>query len=98
MSVLAFILEPVNDYEKKFESLENISEREDFCSFVEALRHDLLNNRDQWENIALSDFLEAMQAWVEDMDGYYTSKGTEIPVQPSWRIFSEILMAARIYE
>ena len=43
-------------------------------------------------------FLEAMAAWVEDMEGYYQNRGEELPDQPRWRTLGEILLAARVYE
>ena len=44
-----------------------------------------------WENPDLGRFLEAMQAWTEDM-------GDRVAPQPSWRTFEDMLMAAKIYE
>jgi hypothetical protein len=43
-------------------------------------------------------YLEAMQSWVEDMDGYYLNKGLQLPEKVDWKIFATILVAAKIYE
>ncbi|MGH7970069.1 MAG: DUF7660 family protein, partial [Limisphaerales bacterium] len=43
-------------------------------------------------------FLEALGAWVQDMDGYYRNQGKPVPEQLDWKTFSDILMAAKMYE
>ena len=42
-----------------------------------------------WENPRLGPFLDALVAWGED---------SQIPSEPSWRSFAEMLLAAKIYE
>jgi hypothetical protein len=76
----------------------NVQCRASFVEFVGKLHEDLELNPCDWENVSLSDFLEALGRWTEDMDGYYVKTGREIPKNVSWRIFADILMAARIYE
>jgi len=71
---------------------------EEFATFVRSLRQNLLEHSADWENANLPEFLEAMAAWVEDMQGYFTNKGTRMPAQPNWSIFAQILAAARQYE
>lgn len=73
--------------------VERVDSKESFLQFVAALRSDWeAHGRDpEWENPNLGPFLEAMQAWVEDM-------GDKVPSAPSWRTFSEMLYAAKIYE
>jgi hypothetical protein len=46
----------------------------------------------------LAGYLEALGAWVEDMNGYYQAKGGAIPLQPSWKMLGQILLAAKVYE
>jgi hypothetical protein len=75
-----------------------IRSREDFVAFVHALSRDLHTNREAWENDSLERFLEALGAWVEDMDGYYINQGKPAPLQPDWKILGDILMAAAVYE
>src|SRR5947207_12340293 len=71
---------------------------EDFVSFVRALLADLKKNPDAWENRNLDSFLDALAAWVEDMDGYYLNAGGPVPEQPTWKTLADMLLAARIYE
>jgi hypothetical protein len=54
-----------------FEMLDKINSREDLIKFINHLRMDLQTNRAEWENITLDDYLEPMEAGVNDMDGYY---------------------------
>lgn len=77
---------------------DSIRSREDFVAFVKALSKDLHNNPASWENASLERFLEALGAWVEDMDGYYINQGKPVPQQPDWKVAADMLMAAKMYE
>jgi hypothetical protein len=66
------------------------------CAIVRLVK-DLKENPEHWENDTLERFLDAIAAWVEDMDGYYQNLNKPIPVV-EWDIFGQILLAARIYE
>ena len=74
------------------------SSREEFIAQVQSLRDDLQQHPNAWPNDDLPSFLEALQAWVEDMDGYFANQGQPIPEQPSWQLLANILRAATIYE
>ncbi|MBE1424726.1 hypothetical protein H4684_001360 [Desulfomicrobium macestii] len=77
---------------------ENIVTREDLVLFIQTLVNESYSASKNWQNADLPSFLEAMAAWIEDMDGYYQSRGEPKPIQPSWKILGEILKAATIYE
>jgi hypothetical protein len=78
------------------ETIESIRTRQDLSSFIVSLsRRDMT----AWENQDLPSFLEAMGAWVNDMDGYFRNvQGRSAPDQPSWQLFAQILLAASVYE
>jgi hypothetical protein len=78
--------------------VETIRSREDFVSFVKSLRASLSTDSNGWENRNLGSYLEAVAAWVEDMDGYYENRGQPVPQQPDWKVLGEILLAATLYE
>ncbi|MGJ4934356.1 DUF7660 family protein [Bradyrhizobium sp. HKCCYLRH3083] len=80
------------------QQVETINSREDLVRFIEALRNDLAENREDWENPTLDSFLEAMAAWVHSMNGYYKNLQLPVPDSPSWKTVAEILIAAKIYE
>jgi hypothetical protein len=89
-----------------YEIAERVNSKETFLEFVAALRADWEASRAEesarpsspygpyareWENPDLSRFLEAMHAWTEDM-------GDRVAQQPTWRTFTDMLMAAKSYE
>ena len=76
----------------------NIKTKNDLIKFVKGLANEAASNSNNWENEKLPFFLEAMAAWIEDMDGYYKNQGEPIPIQPSWKTIGEILQAATMYE
>jgi hypothetical protein len=77
---------------------ENVRNRQDLAILISDLVDDLRSNKQEWENDNLLDFLEAMSRWVQDMDGYFMNRGEPIPTDKPWKLFADILMAARIYE
>ncbi|GAB2876299.1 hypothetical protein ACCI51_13695 [Microbulbifer echini] len=80
------------------ESLQKIGSKSDFSEFVMDILDDYKENASNWENTDLESFLEAMAAWSKDMDGYYINLGRDVPQDVPWKIFAEIIYAARIYE
>lgn len=78
--------------------IENVHGREDLVVFLRSTLQDLKVNPSSWNNSDLTSFLEAMIAWIEDMDGYYLNKNLTPPTQPTWNTLAEIIAAARIYE
>jgi hypothetical protein len=58
----------------------------------------LKNNPGEWENKTLPDYLESMASWTEDMDGYYQNMGLPMPENINWKVFANILVAAKMYE
>lgn len=81
-----------------FEEIENVKGREELIQFIHSLRKDLQTNKEEWENTTLEDFLEAMAAWVNDMEGYYLHSNEPMPTQPSWKTIADILYASSKYE
>jgi hypothetical protein len=80
------------------ETLASVRSRSDLARFVEQLADDLEHNPDGWENGSLPRYLEALAAWLHDMEGTYRNRGEALPEQPSWQTLGEILLAASIYE
>jgi hypothetical protein len=76
----------------------DIRSREDFVQFARALVANLRESPDEWTNADLAAYLEALGAWVDDLDGYYQNRGEPVPDQPTWRTLGEILGAAKVYE
>ncbi len=78
--------------------IKDIDSKERLADFVAALAKDFRENAIEWENVSLDRFLSAMEAWIRDMDGYYRNTDQPVPEAPTWRTFSDILLAARVYE
>ncbi|QIO08936.1 DUF7660 family protein [Acinetobacter lanii] len=84
------------------EIVSNIKCKQDFLNFIQLLIEDLHKN--QWGNNTLSSYLEGMEGWVDDMDGYFKNiqdyetlrriKNNEV----DWKIFASILIASSMYE
>mgnify|MGYP005851123009 CR=1 FL=1 len=78
---------------------ENIKSKEEFEVFLNDLKRDFESNKEDWENNTLSEFLEALAAYGKDIDGYY--QNMNIPFNrenPTWKVFAEILLGAKVYE
>ena len=96
------------------ELIKRVDSKETFLEFVVALRVDWEASRAEesahpsspygpdargWENADLGRFLEAMHRWLESADNYYRNTRQSVDSsQPSWRLFADVLMAAKGYE
>ncbi len=83
------------DLKKKADAVDS---RDDFVEFISALRHDLTARPEDWQNPTLDGFLEALAAWVQDMDGYYQNNRLPVPCAPNWKNVAEMMLAAKHYE
>jgi hypothetical protein len=80
------------------QELQSVDSRDDLAAWIDYLRQDYVSNADTWENRDLPTYLEAMAAWLRDMDGYYSRTGLDPQAPPTWRQIGEILLAAKMYE
>lgn len=81
--------------------LENfiVTNRKSFATFIKLLYKDLLENPEDWENRNLEDFLEALSAYSEDIQGYYNNTKINVDAnKPDWKTFADIFLGAKIYE
>ena len=76
-----------------------VTDRQSFIKFLDLLQKDFLDNHENWENKTLPDFLEALSAYTQDIQGYYdNTKQNKNADQPEWSTFAELLKGAKIYE
>ena len=76
-----------------------VTDRQTFIKFLDLLRQDYSTNPDSWENKTLPDFLEALSAYAEDIQGYYDNMKQDVNAdQPNWQTFADIFKGATIYE
>ncbi len=83
------------DFNKK---INEIKSKEDFVNFVELLVSNLKSNPEEWTNKSLPEYLESISSWTEDMEGYYQNNDMPIPENVNWKVFANILIAAKMYE
>jgi hypothetical protein len=70
--------------------------RQEFIEFLKNLKTDSDQNK---QPKTLSDFLESMIAYTEDIQGFYDNLDMNINADvASWENFSHILKGASIYE
>lgn len=75
-----------------------VSSKDGLVKLILAIAKDLKDNPDGWENKDLGSYLEAIASWIEDMDGYYENTNQPLPKDTNWKVFADILMAAKVYE
>ncbi len=76
----------IYDFAKKIES------KTDFEEFLKMLTHDLKVSKGDWPNNTLNSFIEGLYGYN------YNSKNDTNKLEPSWKVFAEMLLAARVYE
>jgi len=75
---------------------EDVKTREDFIAYLAASQTE---DTVSWENNTLDRFLEALEAYTNDIGGYYKNNKIAVdPDKPSWRVFADIIEGAKIYE
>jgi len=80
------------------EDTANVRSKEDLAVFLALVLRDYAQHGDQWENRDLPSFIEALQRWLEDSDGYYANQNEEVGSVSPWRHIADAVAAARIYE
>lgn len=75
---------------------ESVSSRKEFVQFLNNLQTDYQQHSRAWENQNLSDFLEALSRYAEDIEGYYfnlsQNGGERVNADSaSWRVFADML-------
>ena len=75
-----------------YDFYENIESKTDFENFLKLLVEDFNSNNKDWENDTLTLFLEALYGYNFD------SKNDTKETKPSWKVFAEMLLAAKVYE
>jgi hypothetical protein len=70
-----------------------------FIEFLKEFRKDLSDDKSNWENRTLEEFLEAMERYTEDVQGFYDNMKMDVDAdKPTWENFKTLLKGASIYE
>ena len=78
------------------EKINRISSKEDFIKYIRSLVADYTNNKDEWENITIPDYLEQIASCIED---YSVTPQNDIEWEKiDYRILAQLLYMGKIYE
>lgn len=77
--------------DKHIKMLGSINSKEDFLEFMDHFIPTVHSS-------PVSDYLTALTAWAEDMEGYYKNAGKQVPAEINWDIIAAMLYAGSIYE
>jgi hypothetical protein len=80
------------------EIIKNIKTKEHFIDFINILINDTNEIPSEWEDTSVTSYLESMQSWVEDLEGYYDNTKQEIPQDINWNFIATLLYVGKIYE
>ena len=84
--------------DKLIDFAKKISSKEEFDFFLQCIVKDYIENRNEWENADLLDYLVGLSIYVSDMEGYYKNTEEKVDVNViTWRIAAEMLIAASVY-
>jgi hypothetical protein len=76
-----------------------VNSRADFVEFAKALLENFDEHPEEWDNASPKEFLQGLVGFVDNIEGYYQNIGMKLDLEnPSWRVFADILLAARVYE
>ncbi|HFK1486735.1 MULTISPECIES: DUF7660 family protein [Bacillus cereus group] len=81
-----------------YELATGVDSKEKLVEFLFYLQKDFKENKDEWENITLEDYLESLEAWLSDCDGAFQNKDEEMPKNISWNFIATVLLAGSYYE
>lgn len=74
---------------------ERVGSREDLMRVISQMRADFARDgAREWENRHLADYLEALEGFLCDLPGAYSSRGEPEPAQPDWALLARILITA----
>ena len=77
---------------------DDVRSRDDLVASIRTLRKRIAAEPHRFENTTLDDYLEALAAWIADMDGWSRNHGEVMPDDATWRHVARMLTAAAHYE
>lgn len=80
------------------EIIKSVNSKEDFLHFLNDLIQDKISKPTEWENKSIEDYLSSLEAWISDMEGYYSNLKIEMPTKIDWNFIATILYVGKIYE
>lgn len=81
-----------------YEELSKVKSKTNFTEFINLLINDYKNNKQEWENQTIEEYLDGIKSWIEDMEFYYKNTNQEMPDNINWQFLANILYCGKIYE
>lgn len=75
-----------------------VHSRDDLTGYLNDLSRAISGNQHKIENVRTDDFIEALAAWIADMDGYFANQGVESPREGTWQLMAMAITAGLVYE
>lgn len=79
-------------FDLNVKNIERIQDQETFELFLKAMEVDFKNNQEQWSNITIDAYFEAIAAWLSCQD----EKAIENPA--NWSFIAKVMYIGKIYE
>jgi len=77
------------------ERIDSVVNKETFINFMEALIDDYKNKPEEWENLSIDMFLDAINRWAED----FNFRDPDINFErPDWKTIAILFYMGKIYE
>jgi hypothetical protein len=73
-----------------YEECEHVNDKNSFLVFLRSLAKDYAEHPDEWENRTITDYLESISAWVEDIG--------EEPEHADFKKMAKLFYVGKIYE
>lgn len=83
---------------KQIEIIQTIKSKDEFVKFVNDMSQNYRKDPTSWPNNDIGTYLEALAAWVSDMDGYYKNLNQAVPEDIDWKTIAIMIAAAKYYE
>ncbi len=81
------------------ERVARVGSRADFIDFIGHVVADYREHPEQWENLDIGSFLDAMAGFCQGIEGYYKNKGKDVNIETiDWQGLAQMILAATIYE
>jgi hypothetical protein len=80
-----------------YEYADTIVSKEEFVNFLKVLLNDYSDKPKEWGNRDMESYLSGMWGYAMSMENNLKVKEGE-EIEPTWRVFAKILLAASVYE
>ncbi|MGQ0454524.1 DUF7660 family protein [Bacillus sp. SS-TM] len=70
-----------------YEYLDHVNSKEDLLKFLVYLQKDFKVNKDEWENVEVETYLEALNSWLGSCESVYINQGEKFPENIFWKLY-----------